>query len=80
MGTECRSTANLVPIGEGIMKLRICVKINIASVFFLPVNIPTMWCAGFLGLLDVHHYTLLGLHKHKEITLEESMKAGFKTV
>ena len=49
---ECRlpwlvgnSVVNLVPIGEGITEIQRCEN----DVFFLLVNIPTLWRAGFLG-------------------------------
>ena len=44
------SVANLVPIGKGITEIQKCEN----DVFFLPVNIPTVWCAGFLGYMT--HY------------------------
>ena len=37
--------ANLIPIGEGITELHRCEN----YIFFLPVNILTVWRAGFLG-------------------------------
>ena len=39
------SLANLVPIGLGITELHRCEN----CIFFLPVNILTVWHAGFLG-------------------------------
>ena len=42
--------ANLVPIGLGITELHRCEN----WVFFLPVNILTVWRAGFLGR-TTHH-------------------------
>ena len=39
------SVVKLVPIRIGIMELQKCEN----YIFFLPVNIVTVWCAGFLG-------------------------------
>ena len=39
------SVQNLVPIGKEITELHMCEN----CVFFLPVNILMVWCAGFLG-------------------------------
>ena len=42
--------ANLVPIRYEITEIQRCKN----DVFFLPVNIPTVWRAGFLGCMT--HY------------------------
>ena len=73
---ECRlpwlagnSVATLDPIGSGITEIQRCEN----DVFFLPVNIPTVWRTSFLGRTT--HYRVLIL-RVKKILCYTSMETG----
>ena len=48
----------MVCFGEGVMELYMCEN----AIFFLPVNMPTVWCTGFLGHMTHYHVSWYFYH------------------